>query len=592
LHRRQIAERSVLEPIVRDSSDKVRQFLFVYLLLITYVVAIVLSTTDRQLLVADQGLKLPLVDLTVPLVGFYLAIPYFVLALHFNLLHNVVQHHYKLMRWQRAWNDYVPRERLNLLIFDWASLGSAGGFSSWVRSASGWLFLYSGPTVISAVLWRFADYQSGIALAIHLAALWLDLVFVATARREIDGRSQEQLSPNDVPRSFSLLSGLSRILMAPLHAAPRSNASGFWYVCVAVIAIKLLVCIDVFVQSWEGSLVRRYAGVLLQKRDDFDRPNDLYGFLPRIQIDRTEPLFKPNLSQLKEMAEVLGHSDWRREFSSRAMTLDLRGRSLRYLSIHGQTVPRVWAHGADLQGSDLSFAVLTGSNLIDTKLQGSRLEMVDLEGAILMDANLRGANLSNARLSGAHLDRTQMQVADLTGAVLAGAVLFDVGLQGANLNGVHFDGAIVGGIQVWGARGSISRTPLLSPFRGDALAIEATAPSEAEIEHWTRALPTVNTQKAFAQYLSAVAAQPTAGATAKAALSEALFIDDQKAVEALVNAACHKTDLFHLKSSAVGSMTQVMTILSHPALQQLREKLNSPECPEAARAAARPVVMR
>jgi hypothetical protein len=77
-----------MEIIVRASSDKLRQFLIAYLLVVIYVAAVVLSTTDRQLLLVNEGLKLPLIDLAVPLQGFYFVVPYFVLALHFNLLQN------------------------------------------------------------------------------------------------------------------------------------------------------------------------------------------------------------------------------------------------------------------------------------------------------------------------------------------------------------------------------------------------------------------------------------------------------------------------------------------------------------------------
>ena len=88
-----------LDKIVENSSEKNRNFFIVYLGLLVYVQAIIFSTTDLQLLVSTDGLKLPLIDLTVPLVGFYMVVPIFIIALHFNFLQNLESHHYKLMQW-------------------------------------------------------------------------------------------------------------------------------------------------------------------------------------------------------------------------------------------------------------------------------------------------------------------------------------------------------------------------------------------------------------------------------------------------------------------------------------------------------------
>jgi len=73
-----------LDKIVDNSSEKNRNFFIAYLGLLIYVQAIIFSTTDLQLLISSEGLKLPIIDLIVPLVGFYVVIPIFIIALHFN----------------------------------------------------------------------------------------------------------------------------------------------------------------------------------------------------------------------------------------------------------------------------------------------------------------------------------------------------------------------------------------------------------------------------------------------------------------------------------------------------------------------------
>jgi hypothetical protein len=571
-----------LEPIVRDSSDKVRQFLFVYLLVITYVVAVVLSTTDRQLLLADQGLKLPLVDLSVPLVGFYIAVPYFVLALHFNLLQNASQHHHKLMAWQRSWSGSVPREKLNLLIFDSANLGPTHGFSPWIRQVSSFLFFYTGPAVISLVLWRFADYQSRLALLAHCIALWLDLLFMATAR--------EEMSPDaNAPVATSTWrSVLRKVFDAPMRSGPPSSLGWGWFAFLMLISMKVLICIDVFCRPWEDSFVRRYAGVYL-KQSESDVPNSLFGLLPRIQIDRTEPVFRPNLAHYKEMAEIIGQPDWRYEFEVRGVALDLRGRSLRYLSMPSQTIPRIWAHDAEMQGADLSFSALTGSVLVDTKLQGANLQMAGMEGTLLVNTNLRGANLASARLSGSHVDRTQLQLATLSGAVLVGALLFDVHFEGAELDGARFDGAVINQIETWAARGTVPPASILSPFRQARPTVQTTAPSSADIALWSRSLPWGDLQRAKHRYLIAASALSPGDLPTRVNLPEALSVDNDASVSTLVSAACLTSDTVSLSPTAVRLLTQYLEMFSHPALPRFRERLKaSRDCPEPARMAALP----
>lgn len=66
-------ERIELATLVRDSTDKNRQFFIVYLDLWVYVLLMVFGTADQMLLVPTVGIRLPLVDVTIPLLGFYWA---------------------------------------------------------------------------------------------------------------------------------------------------------------------------------------------------------------------------------------------------------------------------------------------------------------------------------------------------------------------------------------------------------------------------------------------------------------------------------------------------------------------------------------
>ncbi len=90
-----------------------------------------------------------------------------------------------------------------------------------------------------------------------------------------------------------------------------------------------------------------------------------------------------------------------------------------------------------LQGSDLSRAVLQGtnfrwSNLSEANLSDADLQRADLGSAELRNANLRGANLQNANLSSADLRGADLRGANLQNANLRWAKLNNSDLRGAN----------------------------------------------------------------------------------------------------------------------------------------------------------------
>ncbi|EGS6115484.1 hypothetical protein I9E67_004625, partial [Salmonella enterica] len=69
-----------------DSSEKTHRFFLAYVFLLSYVLVIVSSTTDLQLLLEDKGIVLPILNVNVSLVGFYVIAPILITAVHINLL--------------------------------------------------------------------------------------------------------------------------------------------------------------------------------------------------------------------------------------------------------------------------------------------------------------------------------------------------------------------------------------------------------------------------------------------------------------------------------------------------------------------------
>jgi uncharacterized protein YjbI with pentapeptide repeats len=115
-----------------------------------------------------------------------------------------------------------------------------------------------------------------------------------------------------------------------------------------------------------------------------------------------------------------------------------------------------WLHGASLggarlQGAKLEKALLQGAWLYGAQLQGAWLHEAHLEGAKLPEADLQGVSLAGTQLQGAQLAGAKLQGAWLNGAKLQGASLYGAHLEGASLDDLYLQGASLARAQLQGA---------------------------------------------------------------------------------------------------------------------------------------------
>jgi uncharacterized protein YjbI with pentapeptide repeats len=148
---------------------------------------------------------------------------------------------------------------------------------------------------------------------------------------------------------------------------------------------------------------------------------------------------------------------------------DLTGAQLQGAFLQLAKLQGAFLFWAQLQGANLDGAVLRGARLENAKLQGARLYQTVLEGANLIGAELQGARLDHARLQGANLIRAQFQGASLADAKPQGALFDDAQLQGALLDRAELQGASLNGAQL---RSASFRAAFV--WRADARAADTT----------------------------------------------------------------------------------------------------------------------
>ena len=115
------------------------------------------------------------------------------------------------------------------------------------------------------------------------------------------------------------------------------------------------------------------------------------------------------------------------------VSLQLRGRDLRYARLDGSDL-----HRADLTGADLRHASLVRANISKTRLHGADLRKSNLNWADIRSGDLSEANLQNATLREANLEQADLSRSDLSKAMLSWTKM-----KGANLSRADMRGAVV-----------------------------------------------------------------------------------------------------------------------------------------------------
>ena len=336
-----------LDKAVEGSSEKNRNFFIAYLGLLIYVQSIVFSTTDLQLLVfTTEGLKLPLIDLPVPLVWFYGVVPIFIIALHFNFLQNLESHHYKLMRWQDAHGGEVPRRWLHPFLFDYAILERSGQFYRWVQAANSLLCYNFAPITLGLLLIRYSDRQDPSVTVWHFLAFVFDVYLVWKLRFALLENAKTEQSPIATKNwLFLLVCFCIGILRHGLMWA---------FVMLLLVETSLTGLIAWTDNKWfvenEIPLVEpiRFVQQLpdMIKNDEPDFP--ILGFvavkyltrpfswlIPRIEIEPTQTVWNPNTKELEAAFQLAGYKDWAQYFNEKGEGFLPTIESLRLLLIYG-----------------------------------------------------------------------------------------------------------------------------------------------------------------------------------------------------------------------------------------------------------------
>jgi uncharacterized protein YjbI with pentapeptide repeats len=448
------------------SSEKNRNFLFGFLAAQLYVLVTVGGTTDLDLVLASSSFNLPVVNVTVPLIGFYLIAPFLLLLFHINLLFNLAEHVSLLDKWLKVGGDTALRFPYVINVIACMEHENRKGIRLWViRRIAIFCIIILPSFILLFTQVRFSDYHSIWITLWHSLLLIIDLL----ALHLFISRFEIKIFPlNDIVVAWDRLKKVIRI-----------PAKGYRYIIYGCVVLPSLVNIAALSSTlWFTDKVAAIFKVYYQEGGLVQDMSQIPWYIPSLDvheksISKIRSVYVNTITpeirtRHKRIWELYDQVDLQERHFELA---DFFGASLYNANLSGAYLHSANLDSTELQGANLTLANLQNMNLYRTNLRGANLNEADFQVSYMTGVNLEGASLYNTRVrageilasnfQGAHLvnvnlSATDMTVvnfmgADLTSSNFIGSHLGHVNFKGAKLTGADFLGAYMANIELQGA---------------------------------------------------------------------------------------------------------------------------------------------
>jgi len=450
-------EAEALAGALNHSAERVQSLWFSFLTFMVYL-AIATGTTTHRMLFLESPLNLPVLNIALPLLGFYILTPIIFVIFHFYMLLNLVL----LARTAKSFEDSLvcafpdggePREtfrmRIENTLFVQLLVGGRlerEGINAKLLSLMALITLAVAPVALLLMIQiKFLPYHSEWITWLHRSLLALDFVLVWTLWPGYRNGWGVRLWPK-ASWWRTVLGVLSAVALAYavmvatfpdehmyLATNLRSGEKPNWYDSIAPINTLDLNAEDLIDDAKLAHIT--------EKNESSTNARRWAATLPLAGRDLTgADLSSTDVRHVNLTGAILNRAKLSNAWLEKAYFdfAQLRGASLKGAQLQGALL-----RFAQLQGASLDSAQLQGASLDSAQLQGASLDSAQLQGASLDDAQFQGTSLKKAQLQGASLIKAQLQGASLNNAQLQGAILLEAHLQGASLDGAQLQGAFL-----------------------------------------------------------------------------------------------------------------------------------------------------
>ena len=504
----------VLLDVANHSSERLAVQHTAFIAACAYVLVIVFGTTDLDLLIG-KGIRLPFVDVEMPIVGFFAFAPFILVLVHFNLLLQLQLLSRKLFAFDAAVQQDETigglRDRLHIFPFTYYLVGQPSPLVKPFLAVMVSITLVLLPLfVLFSMQLEFLAYQDESVTRLQRMAIWLDIALITIFWPTI-------MHPKDDWKSYW------RTLIA-VHVPRRRVVLSFTMLFGGIVLVLFSVCGVLF---YLGVLILLLLPLLIPLLRGWKATPRAFKYLmlnPFIAVVIVgSPLFVPSILNLNILPllfwsllmlsfTLLWHHNAPRGSFVLLLTLFagsllplafmVDGEDFEHFVVDKQLVLDIDAirfldkqFGLGFRFKDtgpqdtlLSFILtdkrrldldeqhlfakppkpetlalirsgkweegltqLEPINLKHRNLRHARMEKAMLVGADMRSANLQGTNLEDANLQGVNLEDANLQKVNLRTATLVGAAMKSANLQGADLRGAKLQAADLESANLQGA---------------------------------------------------------------------------------------------------------------------------------------------
>lgn len=159
------------------SSEKNRNLFIFYLLFLVFILSIVVSTEDIDLLTGYSNIQFPFTYHKIKLIVFYIYAPFFILLFYFILLFNALKHRDKIFSLKKSKNKLIINKKIIppfLLNFVYSTEDHF-----LVKEYVNIMYIWTTPIVLILFLSRFSDYQDFNITIWHFFTIICSLIITA-----------------------------------------------------------------------------------------------------------------------------------------------------------------------------------------------------------------------------------------------------------------------------------------------------------------------------------------------------------------------------------------------------------------------------
>lgn len=468
-----------LQQTLDTSSNLNRNLGLAFITVMIFISTTIFSVSDKMLLISKELIRIPILNIDLPLVPYFMVIPIVFLGIHLNFLINLLEHSKTYFHWFDMLDEDEKRHAdtcshpflLNYVLIH----RRKNSFSHLLMRLVVELVVFYLPLgLLHFIQLRFSDYQDFSKTWWHYSFFILDWMMVFYFRAKIyDHQNYLALKQNFFSLHwkdglFSFYRFIPHYFRKQIPNIPIPKSSWISFLLGIVFFFFPFVngavnCLVVFkLTSHHYWSIKPYISSNFEI-DPSEFSNTQYQVIRVIRALVYRPILEVKEEKLfgNDPLDEMGPKDSPSDSLLQALRLKhaeglyLRGRSLRLCNLSDSQLFNVHLEGTLLEGGIMERTVFDGAHLDSSKfdkamMYGSSLRKVVGSSIKKIETDFF-SNVEDARsypsFNGADLSRAQLQDADLRKVDFQNAKLERANLQNANLKYSNFKGGVLVGAQ-------------------------------------------------------------------------------------------------------------------------------------------------